>query len=243
MTVTNAVHTKRSSVSCGRWTCPIRNKKNYTGVWCSTSWAGTMTTIARTSLSWWINKGSGNCLLHTTSATHTHRAANGRTVTNCHSMANKTISRWKICKKWERTWVSGNTNRLSKGTGNRIALAWNSQGLRGQTGTRWFYRKNLLLFGKQPHTIQMPNIVNEQEQTFIKAMRDDDFNTILELKMKGYQPSDNVLKSLQPDISSTTFIAAAKIFQMERMLKSIQDIKPAQSPIIDGNKRSMELGG
>lgn len=65
----------------------------------------------------------------------------------------------------------------------------------------------------------MPNIVNEQEQTFIKAMRDDDFNTILELKMKGYQPSDNVLKSLQPDISSTTFIAAAKIFQMERMLK------------------------
>ena len=89
----------------------------------------------------------------------------------------------------------------------------------------------------------MPNIVNEQEQTFIKAMRDDDFNTILELKMKGYQPSDNVLKSLQPDISSTTFIAAAKIFQMERMLKSIQDIMPAQSPIIDGNKRSMELGG
>ena len=89
----------------------------------------------------------------------------------------------------------------------------------------------------------MPNIVNEQEQTFIKAMRDDDFNTILELKMKGYQPSDNVLKSLQPDISSTTFIAAAKIFQMERILKSIQDIKPAQRPIIDGNKRSMELGG
>ena len=98
------------------------------------------------------------------------------------------------------------------------------------------------MFGKQPHTIQMPNIVNEQEQTFIKAMRDDDFNTILELKMKGYQPSDNVLKSLQPDISSTTFIAAAKIFQMEGMLKSLQDIKPVQSPIIGGNKRSMELG-
>ena len=31
-----------------------------------------------------------------------------------------------------------------------------------------FIGKNLLLFGKQPHTIQMPNIVNEQEQTFIK---------------------------------------------------------------------------
>lgn len=88
----------------------------------------------------------------------------------------------------------------------------------------------------------MPDIASEQEQAFMKAMRNDDFNTILELKMKGYQPSENVLKSLQPDISSTTFIAAAKIFQMEEVLKSIQDIKPAQSPIIGGNKRSMELG-
>ena len=76
----------------------------------------------------------------------------------------------------------------------------------------------------------------------MKAMRNDDFNTILELKMRGYQPSEKVLKILQPDISATTFIAAAKIFQMEEVLKSIQDIKPAQSPIIGGNKRSMELG-
>ena len=76
----------------------------------------------------------------------------------------------------------------------------------------------------------------------MKAMRNDDFNAILELKMRGYQPSEKVLKILQPDISATTFIAAAKIFQMEEVLKSIQDIKPAQSPIIGGNKRSMELG-
>ena len=76
----------------------------------------------------------------------------------------------------------------------------------------------------------------------MKAMRNDDFNAILELKMRGYQPSENTLKSLQPDVSATTFIAAAKIFQMEGVLKSIQDIKPAQSPIIGGNKRSMELG-
>ena len=88
----------------------------------------------------------------------------------------------------------------------------------------------------------MPDITNEQEQDFMKAMRNDDFNAILELKMKGYQPSEKVLKILQPDISATTFIAAAKIFQMEEVLKSIQDIKPAQSPIIGGNKRSMELG-
>ena len=76
----------------------------------------------------------------------------------------------------------------------------------------------------------------------MKAMWNDDFNAILELKMKGYQPSEKVLKILQPDISATTFIAAAKIFQLEEVLKSIQDIKPAQSPIIGGNKRSMELG-
>ena len=98
------------------------------------------------------------------------------------------------------------------------------------------------MFGKQLHTIHMPDIANEQEQAFMKAMRNDDFNAILELKMKGYQPSEKVLKILQPDISATTFIAAAKIFQMEEVLKSIQDIKPAQSPIIGGNKRSMELG-
>ena len=98
------------------------------------------------------------------------------------------------------------------------------------------------MFGRQLHTIQMPDIANEQEQAFMKAMRNDDFNTILELKMRGYQPSENTLKSLQPDVSATTFIAAAKIFQMEEVLKSIQDINPAQSPIIGGNKRSMELG-
>ena len=55
----------------------------------------------------------------------------------------------------------------------------------------------------------------------MKAMRNDDFNTILELKMRGYQPSENTLKSLQPDISSTTFIAAVKIFQMEGVLTYI----------------------
>ena len=63
----------------------------------------------------------------------------------------------------------------------------------------------------------------------MKAMRNDDFNTILKLKMRGYQPSENTLKSLQPDISSTTFIAAVKIFQMEGVLKSLQDIKPAKA--------------
>ena len=61
-------------------------------------------------------------------------------------------------------------------------------------------------------------------------MRDDDFNTILELKMKGYQPSDNVLKSLQPDISSTTFIAAAKIFPNGKNAKKYSGHKACSKP-------------
>ena len=92
-----------------------------------------------------------------------------------------------------------------------------------------FIGENLLLFGKQLHTIHMPDIANEQEEAFMKAMRNDDFNTILKLKMRGYQPSENTLKSLQPDVSATTFIAAAKIFQMEGMLKSLQDINPRKA--------------
>ena len=56
----------------------------------------------------------------------------------------------------------------------------------------------------------------------MKAMRNDDFNTILELKMRGYQPSENTLKSLQPDISSTTFIAAVKIFRSEEHTSELQ---------------------
>ena len=64
----------------------------------------------------------------------------------------------------------------------------------------------------------------------MKAMRNDDFNTILELKMRGYQPSENTLKSLQPDISSTTFIAAVKIFQMEGVLKKPSGHKVCAKP-------------
>lgn len=74
--------------------------------------------------------------------------------------------------------------------------------------------KKLLLFGKRLHTVNMPDIAHDQEQAFINALQKDDFNAILELK--GYQPSENVLKN-------------------------IQDIKPAQSPVTGDNKRSMEL--
>ena len=101
--------------------------------------------------------------------------------------------------------------------------------------------KNLLLFGKHLHTVNMPGLAHEQERSFIHAIQKDDFNAILELKLKGYQPSENLLKSLQPDIPSATFIAAAKIFGMERVLKSFQDINPAQGSLADGNKRNVEL--
>ena len=102
--------------------------------------------------------------------------------------------------------------------------------------------KNLLLFGKRLHTVNMPDIAHEQEQLFINAIQKDDFNAILELRMKGFQPSENLLKSLQPNISSNTFIATVKIFQMEEVLKSIQDIKPMQSQIINDNKQNIALG-
>ena len=48
-----------------------------------------------------------------------------------------------------------------------------------------FIGENLLLFGKQLHTIHMPDIANEQEQAFMKAMRNDDFNTGNSLLMIG----------------------------------------------------------
>ena len=70
------------------------------------------------------------------------------------------------------------------------------QRMRGSSRNTPILSENLLLFGKQLHTIHMPDIANEQEQAFAKAMRaNDDFNTILKLKMRGYQPSENTLKA------------------------------------------------
>ncbi|WP_276880193.1 type II toxin-antitoxin system HipA family toxin [Bacteroides heparinolyticus] len=85
--------------------------------------------------------------------------------------------------------------------------------------------KNLLLFGKQLHTVNVPDIDNEQDRSFTNAMRKDDFNTILELKMKGYRPSESLLKRLQPDVAPTAFIAVAKIYGMDSILKDIQNAK------------------
>lgn len=73
-------------------------------------------------------------------------------------------------------------------------------------------------------------------------MRNDNFNTILELKIKGYQPSEILLKTLQPDIAFTTFIAVVKIFVMDSVLKNTQDIKPVQSRTMDSNKLNIEVG-
>lgn len=102
--------------------------------------------------------------------------------------------------------------------------------------------KNLLLFGKRLHTVNMPGIAHEQEQSFINAIQKDDFNAILELKLKGYQPSENLLKSLQPDMSSNTFIAIVKIFGMDEMLKSTKDINLSQTPSQTNGKNEMQLG-
>ena len=111
-----------------------------------------------------------------------------------------------------------------------------------RTDHAYIIGKNLLLFGKRLHTVNMPDIAHEQEQLFINAIQKDDFNAILELKMKGYQPSKNLLKSLQPEISSNTFIAIAKIFEMDEMLKDIKDINLSQTPSQTNGKNEMQLG-
>ncbi|MCF0256595.1 type II toxin-antitoxin system HipA family toxin [Bacteroides heparinolyticus] len=94
--------------------------------------------------------------------------------------------------------------------------------------------KNLLLFGKQLHTVNMPDIDNAQECSFTNAMRKDDFNTILELKVKGYRPSEALLKRLRPEVAPTTFIAVAKIYGMDGILKDIQNVKPVKKREIGG---------
>ncbi|HIZ06200.1 MAG TPA: type II toxin-antitoxin system HipA family toxin, partial [Candidatus Phocaeicola gallistercoris] len=92
--------------------------------------------------------------------------------------------------------------------------------------------------GKRLHTVNMPDIAHEQEQLFINAIQKDDFNAILELRMKGFQPSKNLLKILQPEISSNTFIAIAKIFEMDEMLK---DINLSQTPSQTNGEKDMKL--
>lgn len=102
---------------------------------------------------------------------------------------------------------------------------------------------NLLLFGKQLHVVSIPDVpLDNQEQSFLKAMQDDDFHTILDMKMKGYQPSEALLRSLQDKVSSNTFIAAAKIFGIEGALKNIPDVKLTQSRPGKGNIKDMEKG-
>lgn len=89
--------------------------------------------------------------------------------------------------------------------------------------------KNLLLFGKQFHTIILPKMPDVEEKTFLKAMENDEFNTILEMKMKGYQPPEALLTTLRKKISSTTYIAVAKIFGMDHLLENINNIGPSQN--------------
>lgn len=100
---------------------------------------------------------------------------------------------------------------------------------------------NLLLFGKQLHPVSMADISNDQEKAFRNAILKDDFTTILELKRKGYQPSEALLKNIQKDISSITFIAVAKIFDMDTLLKNIQSIELAQNTQTGNRSNNINL--
>lgn len=101
--------------------------------------------------------------------------------------------------------------------------------------------KNLLLFGKKLHEAAIPEIPNILEQTFLNAIKKDDFNTILELKVKGYQPSETLLNTISKEIPSTTFIAVAKIFSMDDLLKNLHSIELNSNPVNSTNKKNLEL--
>lgn len=101
--------------------------------------------------------------------------------------------------------------------------------------------KNLILFGRQLYTVSIPDISAEQEQNFLNAIQSDDFNTILEMKMKGYRPSVSLLETLQNKISSNSFIAVAKIFGMDELLKSVLNVDLGQRQPIKENKRNMNM--
>ena len=76
----------------------------------------------------------------------------------------------------------------------------------------------------------------------MKAMRNDDFNTILKLKMRGISAIGEHTEKPPAGCIRHHLHRCRQNLPNGRDAKSLQDIKPAQSPITGGNKRSMELG-
>ena len=65
---------------------------------------------------------------------------------------------------------------------NPVPFTQNFGQCRGvRTDHAYIIGKNLLLFGKRLHTVNMPDIAHEQEQLFINAIQKDDFNAIRDI--------------------------------------------------------------
>ena len=101
--------------------------------------------------------------------------------------------------------------------------------------------KNLLLFGRELYVVDIPNTISQDEQIFLNAVRNDDFNVLMKLKLNNYQPSEILLRNIRDEVSTTTFIAVAKIFGKEKVLHDIQGIQSRPNQLIDCNQKDMKM--
>lgn len=101
--------------------------------------------------------------------------------------------------------------------------------------------KNLLLFGRELYVVDIPNTISQDEQIFLNAVRNDDFNALMKLKLNGYQPSEILLRNIQDEVSTTTFIAVAKIFGKDDILNDIQELQSVQNINRDCNQKNMGM--
>ena len=92
--------------------------------------------------------------------------------------------------------------------------------------------ENLIIFDKKLHLINETNkpTINNQEQIFLDAVKNEDFNKILTLKSQGYQPTKEVIKKIYQDTPKTTFITIVKLLGIEHILKNKQSSQSTNPP-------------
>ena len=75
----------------------------------------------------------------------------------------------------------------------------------------------------------------QKEAEFKKAIRENDFMKLTDLKEKGFIPSPEIMQSLKSSISEQSIISIEKIFNIAPQSISLDNIKLAQSNIDDKN--------
>ena len=91
---------------------------------------------------------------------------------------------------------------------------------------RTIIEKNLIFFSGKFHCINEPT-VNNQEQIFLEAVKNEDFNKILTLKSQGYKPTKETIKKIHENAPQTTFITVLKLLGIDDILKNKRS---SQSP-------------